>query len=68
MQGTQHKEEEEMTDVTTIDHTAKLKAELTRLDREIRETREQISCLQNELDDLEVERSELLDELGDDED
>jgi predicted nucleic acid-binding Zn-ribbon protein len=68
MQGTQHKEEEEMTDVTTIDHTAKLKAELTRLDREIRETRGQISCLQNELDDLEVERSELLDELGDDED
>jgi septal ring factor EnvC (AmiA/AmiB activator) len=56
------------TDTTTIDHTAKLRAELARLDREIRETREQISCLQNELDDLEVERSELLDELGDDED
>lgn len=42
---------------STIDHTAKLKAELARLDREIRERQHEIECLQDELDDLESERN-----------
>lgn len=55
-----------MTDTTTINHTAKLKVYLAQLDQEIRERQEQISWLQDELDDLEVTRCDLLDQLDKD--
>ena len=51
-----------MTDVTMP-----LKDEIARLDREINEKRHEITCLQEELDDLEAERSDLLDEFDEDE-
>jgi predicted nuclease with TOPRIM domain len=62
-----------MTSTTTttssvVDREARLRSELARLDKEIRETRQEVECLQERLDELEVERSDLLDELEDEED
>jgi predicted nucleic acid-binding Zn-ribbon protein len=56
-----------MTDAL-LDREARLRSELARLDKEIRETRQEVECLQERLDELEVERSDLLDELDDEED
>jgi uncharacterized protein YlxW (UPF0749 family) len=53
---------------SVVDHKARLEAELTRLDKQVHEKRREIECLQEELNDLEVERSDLLDELDDEED
>jgi predicted nuclease with TOPRIM domain len=61
-----------MTTTTTtssvVDRKVRLRSELARLDKEIRETRQEVECLQERLDELEVERSDLLDELDDEED
>jgi len=59
-----------MTNITTAtsfvgDREARLRSELARLDKEIRETRQEVECLQERLDELEIERSDLLDELDD---
>jgi predicted nucleic acid-binding Zn-ribbon protein len=55
-----------MTDATVssnADRRAKLEYELARLELEIDEKRDEITCLRDELDDLEIERSRVLDEL-----
>jgi predicted nuclease with TOPRIM domain len=56
------------TTLSVIDRAARLRSELARLDKEIREARQEVECLQERLDELEVERSDLLDELDDEED
>jgi predicted nucleic acid-binding Zn-ribbon protein len=53
---------------SVVDREARLRSELARLDKEIRETRQEIECLQERLDELEIERSDLLDKLDDGED
>ena len=50
---------------SVVDRAARLRSELARLDKEIRETRQEVECLQERLDELEIERSDLLDELDD---
>jgi chromosome segregation ATPase len=57
-----------MTDTTTPSHVTNrnnIMAEIASLDEEIREKRHEIMCLQEEIDDLEIERSEWDDKLDD---
>jgi flagellar motility protein MotE (MotC chaperone) len=59
---------EEFIKALAEDRKVRLRSELARLDKEIREMRQEVECLQERLDGLEVERSDLLDELDDEED
>jgi hypothetical protein len=54
-----------MTDTTlpAVDHGAMLKSEIARLDQEIRERQRESRVLQDEIDDLKIERSDLTNEL-----
>jgi len=54
-----------MTDITAlIQYRPYLKNEIARLDREINDMRREIGILQEGLNDLEIERADLLDQLG----
>ena len=58
-----------MTDITAlIQYRPWLKNEIARLDREINAMRREIGILQEGLNDREIERADLLDQLGEDED
>ena len=58
-----------MTDITAlIQYRPYLKNEIARLDREINDMQREIGILQEGLNDLENERADLLDQLGEDED
>jgi septal ring factor EnvC (AmiA/AmiB activator) len=54
-----------MTDTTlpAVDHGAMLKGEIAHLDKEIRERQREIEILQDQIDDLKIERSDLTNEL-----
>ena len=54
-----------MTDITAlIQYRPYLKNEIARLDREINDMQREIGILQEGLNDLEIERADLLDQLG----
>ena len=54
-----------MTDITAlIQYRPYLKNEIARLDREINDMQREIGLLQEGLNDLEIERADLLDQLG----
>ena len=54
-----------MTDITAlIQYRPWLKNEIARLDREINDMQREIGILQEGLNDLEIERADLLDQLG----
>jgi hypothetical protein len=58
-----------MTDITAlIQYRPWLKSEIARLDREINVMQREIGILQEGLNDREIERADLLDQLGEDED
>ena len=54
-----------MIDITAlIQYRPRLKNEIARLDREINDMQREIGILQEGLNDLEIERADLLDQLG----